>query len=134
MVAIVAFLDNPILQFWAERRNVWISLSKKRKSKMSTQVPHETNHNAMAPRLYMVLELGKKLWKLAFSDGEKMRRVTIKAKNLLELHEGERLALVRQQIGALEAEQRRRERESDDPMIGKIVQLQQLGTIGPVSA
>jgi transposase len=50
------------------------------------------------------------------------------------LREGERLALVRQQIRALEAEQRRRERESDDPMIRKIVQLQPLGAIGPVSA
>ena len=50
------------------------------------------------------------------------------------LREGERLALVRRQIRALEAEQRRRERESDDPVIRKIVQLQQLGAIGPVSA
>jgi transposase len=50
------------------------------------------------------------------------------------LREGERLTLVRQQISALEAEQRRRERESDDPMIRKIVQLQQLGAIGQVSA
>jgi transposase len=263
---------------------------------MSTQVPQETNNTAMAPTLYIALELSKKLWKLAFSDGEKKRHVTIKAKNLLELHEaiaqakakfglaaevrvvscyeagrdgfwlhrflvsigvenhvvdsssievnrrarraktdgidagkllgllrrywggargvysvvrvpsegqedarrlhreleclkkergrhitrirslltlhgsevryvggsdwaeqvsgfrqwdgsplpgelkgellreGERLALVRQQIRALEAEQRRREGESDDPMIRKIVQLQQLGAIGPVSA
>ncbi len=263
---------------------------------MSTQVPQETNNNAMVPTLYMALELSKQLWKLAFSDGEKKRQVTIKAKNLLELHEaiaqakvkfglpeearvvscyeagrdgfwlhrflvstgienqvvdsssievnrrwrrvktdgidagkllgllrrywsgeravysvvrvpsesqedarrlhrelaclkkergrhitrlrslltlhgievryvggsdwaeqvlgfrqwdgsplagelkgkllreGERLALVRQQIRALEAEQRRRERESDDPVIRKIVQLQQLGAIGPVSA
>ncbi len=263
---------------------------------MSTQVPQETNGNAMAPTLYMALELSKKLWKLAFSDGKKKRLVTIKAKNLFELQEaiakakakfglaaearvvscyeagrdgfwlhrfmvsigienqvvdsssievnrrarraktdgidvgkllgmlrrywggerdvysvvrvpnesqedarrlhrelecvkkergrhitrirslltlhgievryvggsdwaeqvsgfrqwdgspllgelkgellreGERLALVRQQISALEAEQRRRERESDDPMIRKIVQLQQLGAIGPVSA
>ncbi|MCP5086731.1 MAG: IS110 family transposase [Rhodobacteraceae bacterium] len=263
---------------------------------MSTQVPQETNGNAMAPTLYMALELSKKLWKLAFSDGKKKRLVTIKAKNLFELQEaiakakakfglaaearvvscyeagrdgfwlhrfmvsigienqvvdsssievnrrarraktdridagkllgmlrrywggerdvysvvrvpsesqedarrlhreleclkkergrhitrirslltlhgievryvggsdwaeqvsgfrqwdgspllgelkgellreGERLALVRQQIHALEAEQRRREHESDDPMIRKIVQLQQLGAIGPVSA
>jgi transposase len=50
------------------------------------------------------------------------------------LHEGERLALVRRQISALEAEQRRRERERADPVIRKIVQLQQLGAIGPVSA
>ena len=54
---------------------------------MSTQVPQETNDSANAPTLYMALELSKKLWKLAFSDGEKKRRVTIKAKNLLELHE-----------------------------------------------
>ena len=54
---------------------------------MSTQVPHETNNTAMAPTLYMALELSKPLWKLAFSDGEKKRQVTIKAKNLLALHE-----------------------------------------------
>ena len=263
---------------------------------MSTQVPQETNDNAITPRLYMAMELSKKLWKLAFSDGKKKRLVTIKAKNLFELQEaiakakakfglaaearvvscyeagrdgfwlhrfmvsigienqvvdsssievnrrarraktdgidagkllgmlrrywggerdvysvvrvpnesqedarrlhrelecvkkergrhitrirslltlhgiearyvggsdwaeqvsgfrqwdgspllgelkgellreGARLALVRRQISALEAEQRRRERESDDPMIRKIVQLQQLGAIGPVSA
>ncbi len=263
---------------------------------MSTQVPQETNNNAMVPTLYMALELSKQLWKMAFSDREKKRQVTIKAKNLLELHEaiaqakvkfglaaevrvvscyeagrdgfwlhrflvrigvenhvvdsssievnrrarraktdgidagkllgllrrywggergvysvvrvpnesqedarrlhrelerlkkergqhitrirslltlhgievsyvggsdwaeqvsgfrqwdgspllgelkgellreGERLALVRQQIRALEAEQRRRERESDDPMIRKIVQLQQLGAIGSCRA
>ncbi|MCP4823705.1 MAG: IS110 family transposase [Shimia sp.] len=263
---------------------------------MSTQVHQQTNDSAITPTLYMALELSKKLWKLAFSDGEKKRVVTIKAKNLLELQEaitkakakfglpmearvvscyeagrdgfwlhrflvstgienkvvdsssievnrrarraktdgidagkllgllrrywggerdvysvvrvpsesqedarrlhrelerlkkergqhitrirslltlhgievsyvggsdwadqvsgfrqwdgsplpgelkaellreGERLTLVRQQISALEAEQRRRERESDDPMIRKIVQLQQLGAIGQVSA
>ena len=263
---------------------------------MSTQVPQETYDSAITPTLYMALELSKKLWNLAFSDGKKKRLVTIKAKNLFELQEaiakakakfglaaearvvscyeagrdgfwlhrfmvsigienqvvdsssievnrrarraktdgidagkllgmlrrywggerdvysvvrvpgesqedarrlhreleclkkergrhitrirslltlhgievryvggsdwaeqvlgfrqwdgspllgelkgellreGERLALVRRQISALEAEQRRRERESDDPVIRKIVQLQQLGAIGPVSA
>ena len=50
------------------------------------------------------------------------------------LREGERLSLVRDQISALEAEQRRRERESDDPVIGKVVQLKRLGAIGQVSA
>jgi transposase len=54
---------------------------------MSTQVPHKTNNTAMAPTLYVALELSKPLWKLAFSDGEKKRQVTIKAKNLLALHE-----------------------------------------------
>jgi transposase len=54
---------------------------------MSTQVPQETNDNANAPTLYMALELSKQLWKLAFSDGKKKRKVTIKAKNLFELQE-----------------------------------------------
>jgi hypothetical protein len=41
---------------------------------MSTQVPQETNNTAMAPTLYIALELSKKLWKLAFSNGEKRDR------------------------------------------------------------
>ena len=37
---------------------------------MSTQVPQETNNSAITPTLYMALEMSKKFWKLAFSDGD----------------------------------------------------------------
>jgi hypothetical protein len=39
-----------------------------RGKKMSTQVPQETNHNAIAPTLYRALELSKPLWKLALHE------------------------------------------------------------------
>ncbi len=37
--------------------------------------------------LYMAFELSLKKWKLVFSNGEKMRTVTIDARNLAQLQE-----------------------------------------------
>jgi hypothetical protein len=39
----------------------------------------QAKDNAIAPRLYMAMELSNKSWKLVFGDGVKRRRVTIEA-------------------------------------------------------
>ncbi len=54
---------------------------------MKDQVTLTSNDNASSVVLYMAIELSKKTWKLAFSDGVKRRQVTIEARNLDQLSE-----------------------------------------------
>jgi hypothetical protein len=44
----------------------------------------QVKDNAIAPRLYIAMELSNKSWKVVFSDGVKRRRVTIEAAGIRE--------------------------------------------------
>lgn len=46
---------------------------------------HGTESNALAPVLYMALELSNRTWRLALSDGSKRRQVTVPAGDLAKL-------------------------------------------------
>lgn len=51
------------------------------------QTTLKTKFNTILRVLYIAFELGDKTWKLAFGDGEKVRIVTIEARNLVRLRE-----------------------------------------------
>jgi hypothetical protein len=42
----------------------------------------QAKDNAIAPRLYMAMELSNKIWKLVFSDGVKRRRLPMTATSM----------------------------------------------------
>jgi hypothetical protein len=46
----------------------------------------QAKDNAIAPRLYMAMELSNKTWKLVFGDGVKRRRVRSCFKTLMFVH------------------------------------------------
>ena len=52
-----------------------------------TQETLRIKDNIKEAILYTAFELSLKKWKLAFSNGEKMRTVTIDARNLAQLHQ-----------------------------------------------
>ena len=52
-----------------------------------TQETLRNQDNIKAAVLYMAFELSLKKWKMAFSNGEKMRTVTVDARNLSQLQE-----------------------------------------------
>ena len=48
---------------------------------------HETEGSAVAPVLYMALELSNRSWRLAFGDGARHRQVSVPAADLAALAE-----------------------------------------------
>ena len=46
---------------------------------------HRIGDHAEAPVLYMALELSKRTWRLAFSDGARRRQVSVPAADLAKL-------------------------------------------------
>ncbi len=46
---------------------------------------HRNEDNALAPVLYMALELSNKSWRLTFGDGAKRRQVSVPAADLAKL-------------------------------------------------